>query len=120
MTTMRERRWRLPIFEMLPRRSFPPDNFCRGVSPSQAANSRPDLKCEGSVTVVAMAVAVSGRRSTSCSDGQVASGLALHKGLVAVPLLQHLSSEMGSAPMCSGRRDLLSASCALRGTLFDE
>jgi hypothetical protein len=25
-----------------------------------------------------------------------------------------------SASMCSGRRDLLSASCALRGSLFDE
>src|SRR5262245_23904164 len=43
---------------MRPRRSFPPDEFCRGVSPSQAENSRLDLKCEGSVTVVAMAVAV--------------------------------------------------------------
>ena len=34
-------RYRSPILVMCPRRSFPPLEFCEGVSPSQAANSRP-------------------------------------------------------------------------------
>jgi len=52
------RRYRSPIFEMEPSRSFPPLEFCRGTRPSHAANCRPDLKCEGSVTVAVIAVAV--------------------------------------------------------------
>jgi muconolactone delta-isomerase len=37
--------------------SLPPLEFCRGVIPSQAANSRPDLNKDGSATVAAMALA---------------------------------------------------------------
>jgi uncharacterized protein (DUF2237 family) len=36
---------------------LPPVEFCRGTSPTQAANSRPDLNADGSVTVAAMAAA---------------------------------------------------------------
>jgi hypothetical protein len=43
---------------MDPRRSLPPLELWRGTRPSQAANCRPDWKCEGSGTVAAMAVAV--------------------------------------------------------------
>src|SRR5271169_2147869 len=57
-TNSKLRRWRSPIFEMPPRRVLLPDEFWRGTRPSQAANSRPDLKCDGSVTVAAIAVAV--------------------------------------------------------------
>src|SRR5215468_3685248 len=42
---------------MLPSRSLPPVECCRGTSPIHAAKSRPDLKALGSVTVDAMAVA---------------------------------------------------------------
>src|SRR5262249_26165434 len=42
---------------MLPSRSLPPVECCRGTSPIHAAKSRPDLKALGSVTVEAMAVA---------------------------------------------------------------
>jgi Transposase len=40
-----------------PKRSLPPLEFCRGVIPSQAANSRPDRNREGSATVAAIALA---------------------------------------------------------------
>jgi transketolase len=39
------------------KRSLPPLEFCRGVMPSQAANSRPDRNREGRATVAAMALA---------------------------------------------------------------
>src|ERR1700756_3133010 len=45
---------------MPPSRGFPPVEFCRGTSPSQAANSRPLRKPLGSTTVAAMAVAMIG------------------------------------------------------------
>jgi hypothetical protein len=48
----------LPIFDTRPSLSLPPEEFCRGTSPSQAANCRPDLKAEGSGTLAASAVAV--------------------------------------------------------------
>lgn len=41
-------------------RSLPPVKFCLGTSPIQAANSRPDLKIEGSDTEVTSAVAMIG------------------------------------------------------------
>src|SRR5262247_2198490 len=46
-----------PCLEMLPSRSLPPVECCRGTSPIHAAKSRPDLKLLGSVTVEAIAVA---------------------------------------------------------------
>ena len=42
----------------MPSLSLPPLEFCLGVRPSQAANSRPDLKNDGSGTVAAIADAV--------------------------------------------------------------
>ena len=57
-TIGKRRRSPLPIFETRPSRSFPPDEFCLGTSPSQAANCRPDLKVVGSGTLAASAVAV--------------------------------------------------------------
>ena len=43
---------------MPPNRSLPPDEFCLGTSPSQAANWRPDRKTLASPTVATSAVAV--------------------------------------------------------------
>jgi hypothetical protein len=40
-----------------PNRSLPPDEFWRGVMPSQAANSLPDRNRLGSLTVAAIALA---------------------------------------------------------------
>ena len=45
-----------PCLLILPRRSLPPDEFCRGTRPIHAANCRPDLKSVASVTIAAMAV----------------------------------------------------------------
>jgi hypothetical protein len=38
--------------------SLPPDEFCRGSRPSQAANCRADRNAPGSATLAAIAVAV--------------------------------------------------------------
>lgn len=57
-TTRSFRRYLSPIFDIRPRRSLPPDEFCRGTNPRKAANSRPDLKTDGSDTLAARAVAV--------------------------------------------------------------
>src|SRR5215213_8366389 len=46
-----------PRLLVRPKRSLPPLEFCRGVIPSQAANSRPDRNTEGSATVAAIALA---------------------------------------------------------------
>jgi hypothetical protein len=46
-----------PRLLVLPNRSLPPLECCRGVIPSLAANSRPDLNKCGSVTVAATALA---------------------------------------------------------------
>jgi hypothetical protein len=46
-----------PRLLVRPKRSLPPLEFCRGIMPSQAANSRPDRNREGSATVAAMALA---------------------------------------------------------------
>ena len=46
-----------PRLLVRPKRSLPPLEFCLGVIPSQAANSRPDLNKDGSATVAAMALA---------------------------------------------------------------
>ena len=50
----------IALFADPPRRSLPPDEFCRGTRPIQAANCRPDLKSDASVTVAAIALAVIG------------------------------------------------------------
>src|SRR5262252_434287 len=44
-----------PRLLVRPSRSLPPLEFCRGVIPSQAANSRPERNSEGSATVAAIA-----------------------------------------------------------------
>ncbi len=49
-TTRSFRKYRSPILVIRPRRSLPPLEFCEGVSPSQAANSRPERNCPGSAT----------------------------------------------------------------------
>ena len=36
-------RYLSPCFDILPSLSLPPDEFCRGTSPSHAASCRPDL-----------------------------------------------------------------------------
>src|SRR5215469_7877510 len=46
-----------PRLLVRPSRSLPPLEFCRGVIPSQAANSRPDRNSDGSATVAAIALA---------------------------------------------------------------
>jgi hypothetical protein len=68
-------RYRSPILVICPRRSFPPLEFCEGVSPSQAANSRPERNCLGLATNATSAVAPTGpmpgivdRRSATSSD----------------------------------------------------
>ena len=48
----------LPIFDILPSRSLPPLEWGFGVSPNQAAKSRPDLKAAGSGTNALVAAAV--------------------------------------------------------------
>ena len=58
--TNRLRRYRSPIFDIRPSRSFPPLDDCRGTRPRKAANSRPDLNMDGSVTLATIAVAVIG------------------------------------------------------------
>ena len=58
--TSSHRRYGSPCLEILPRRCFPPVEFCRGTSPIQAAISRPDLNTEGSAMEAANALAVTG------------------------------------------------------------
>ena len=53
----RVRMYLSPRLLVRPKRSLPPLEFCRGVIPSQAANSRPDRNREGSATVTAIALA---------------------------------------------------------------
>ena len=51
--TSKRRKYPLPIFEIRPMRSLPPDEFLRGTRPRKAANYRPDLKKDGSNTLAA-------------------------------------------------------------------
>ena len=51
---------RSPIFEMAPSFCLPPVDFCSGVSPSQAAKSRPVAKVSGAGASAVIAVAVIG------------------------------------------------------------
>src|SRR5215203_2812407 len=51
---------RSPIFEIAPSFCLPPVDFCRGVSPSQAAKSRPAWKPSGAGTRAVIAVAAIG------------------------------------------------------------
>src|SRR5215469_15246507 len=53
----RLRMYLLPRLPVRPNLSLPPLEFCRGVIPSQAANSRPDRNNEGLGTVAAIALA---------------------------------------------------------------
>ena len=55
--TSRQRMYLSSRLLVRPNRSLPPLEFCRGVIPSHAANSRPDRNSDGSVTVAAIAVA---------------------------------------------------------------
>src|SRR5437764_6145494 len=56
----RRRKYRLPRFEMPPRRALPPVECCRGTRPSHAANSRALANPLGSTTIAAIAVAMIG------------------------------------------------------------
>jgi hypothetical protein len=49
-----------PAFVIDPRRSFPPDEFCFGTSPSHAAMLRPHRNIDGSGTQTTSAEATSG------------------------------------------------------------
>ena len=77
-TTSSLRRYPSPILQMRPRRSLPPEEFCLGTRPRNAANYRPFLKTAGSDTLAARAVAVitptpgivSSRRLTSSARCQ--------------------------------------------------
>ena len=51
---------RSPLFEMAPSLCLPPVDFCSGVSPSQAAKSRPARKPSGAGTRAVIAVAAIG------------------------------------------------------------
>jgi len=71
----RRRSVRSPIFDVAPSLCFPPVECCNGVSPSQAAKSRPRLNVSAGGASAAMAVAITGptpgmlmrRRATSSS-----------------------------------------------------
>ena len=54
------RKYRLPAFEIEPRRCLPPLEFSFGTIPIQALMSRPDLKTWGSGTLATKALATSG------------------------------------------------------------
>ena len=60
--TRSHRKYRLPCFEILPRRSLPPVECCLGTSPIQAAKLRPDENSFQSPTSATRAVATSGPR----------------------------------------------------------
>jgi hypothetical protein len=53
-------RSRCPILEMRPSPALPPEEFCRGVSPSQAAKSRPRAKVSGGGASASSALAQTG------------------------------------------------------------
>src|SRR5271157_2918917 len=55
--TSRQRMYLSPRLLVRPSRSLPPEEFWRGVMPSQAANSRPEWNRFGSETVAAIALA---------------------------------------------------------------
>jgi hypothetical protein len=87
---MRRRRIvRSPIFEMVPSRCLPPDDFCNGVRPSQAAKSRPiaNVSIGGASATIAVAVMgptpeiVISRRATGSSLERrlISTGLAPEK-----------------------------------------
>src|ERR1700729_3875293 len=59
-TTNSFRRYRFPIFDTRPRRSLPPEEFCLGANPRNAANSRGPEKTPTSCTLAAIAEAVTG------------------------------------------------------------
>ncbi len=59
-TTRRERSAGFPIFEIFPKRSFPPLECIFGVNPIHAAKCRPDLKAPGSGTNALIVAAVIG------------------------------------------------------------
>src|SRR4051794_31907800 len=69
-------------------RSLPPLEFCRGTSPSHAANWRPFLKTEGSGTVAAIAEAVIGPTPGIVARLQLASS-DLCQARFAVPVRQY-------------------------------
>ena len=71
--TSRRRMWVLPAFVMPLNRSLPPLEFCRGTSPSHAANWRPFLKADGLGTVAAIAEAVIGPMPGMVARLQLAS-----------------------------------------------
>jgi hypothetical protein len=54
------RRSRCPMFEVRPRRAIPPEKCCLGVSPIQAARSRPGPKVSGGGAATTNARAVTG------------------------------------------------------------
>jgi hypothetical protein len=56
----KRRNVRSPIFDVFPILCLPPVDFCNGVSPSQAAKSRPLVKVAGAGASAARAVAVIG------------------------------------------------------------
>ena len=58
--TSSQRKYRLPCFEILPRRSLPPVECYRGTRPIQAARLRPDENAFQSPTSATMAVATIG------------------------------------------------------------
>ena len=56
----RVRRYGSPRLVMCPRRVLPPVEYCRGTSPSQAANCRPFLKSWPLPTLAMIAEALKG------------------------------------------------------------
>src|SRR5688572_36615 len=108
--TSRRRMYASPCRLVLPSRVLPPVEFCRGTRPSQAANSRPLRKAEGSGTVAAMAVATSGPMP----------GMAARRWLTASALCQARmrasTSAMRSSASWSCAASRWASSCTNPGT----
>jgi hypothetical protein len=66
--TSKRRKSRCPIFEVRPSLTFPPLECWRGVSPIQAAKSRPRLKVFAGGAIVSTAVAMIGPKPAQCAS----------------------------------------------------
>jgi len=101
--TRRRRISRWPIFDVLPRRCFPPLEFCFGTRPSHAAKSRPRLNWSALLQRLA---AVRGRLSL-CADQAAAAKWWLSMPMASVsaegPMPKALSTRRTS-PLMPGCR----------------
>ena len=97
----RRRSVRSPIREVRPRRSLPPVERCTGVSPTQAAKSRPERKVSVGGAKASMAVAISGPMpGTLISRRAVSSALA--RAAISASSAAVCSCRWRSAPDLTG------------------